>query len=81
MVPLKYNVTHAQDFLLSHERVSSRLISLHQLLIEVEAGAACTRVYNHQDKYYPPRRFICFKVSFLVLTQCSTQHTRGKQWS
>ena len=84
MVPLKYNIAHARDFLLSHERMLSRLISLHQPLIEVEAEAttqSCTRVYIRQDKYYPPRRFICVKVPFLVLTRCSTQHTRGKQWS
>ena len=33
------------------------------------------------DKYYPSQKFLCFKVPFLVLTQCSTKHTRGKQWS
>ena len=27
------------------------------------------------------RRFICFKVPFLVLTRCLIQHTRGKQLS
>ena len=29
---------------------------------------SCIIVYNYTDKSCPPREFICFKVSFLVLT-------------
>ena len=57
-VPLRGNVAHARDFLSSHERVSSRLTSLHYWLIEVETQAAtqgCAIVYNCDYKYYPPR--------------------------
>ena len=75
-VPLKCNVAHAREFLSSNERVSSRLTSLHQRPIEVETEVAtqrCALVYNHEDKYYPPRRFLCpedffaSKIYFLFL--------------